>query len=103
MSPSRTTALLALGGTLGLTGLALSACGSSDTRAPTMLDTERVERAIERSSLAQRDLRVRVSCPSGIHQEKGLTFWCATQGARPKTRFAVTELNGSGRVHYEAR
>lgn len=103
MSPSRTTALLALGGTLGLAGFALSACGSSDTQAPTILDTERVERAIERSSLAQRELRVRVSCPSGIHQKKGLTFSCTTLGARPNTRFAVTELNGAGRVHYEAR
>ena len=99
---TRTAALLALAATMGLATVGLSACGS-DAQAPVILNTERVERAIERSSLAQRDKRVRVSCPSGVHQKKGLTFSCTTLGPRPTTRFAVTELNGSGRVHYEAR
>lgn len=102
---SRWGALLLMAGTACLAGVALPACGSSGTgeQAPTILNTERVERAIERSSLAQRDRRVQVSCPSGVHQKKGLTFSCTTLAERRNTRFAVTELNGSGRVHYEAR
>ena len=80
-------------------GLALGACGKSE--APTILNTEKVERAIEQSSLEQRKKRVHVSCPSGVHQKKGLAFTCATKAKR-STRFVVTQLDGSGRVHYEA-
>ncbi|HYI35326.1 MAG TPA: hypothetical protein VEX39_01870 [Thermoleophilaceae bacterium] len=88
-----------------LAGAGLTACGGSADApaAPTILNTERVERAIERSTLAQRDRRVQVSCPAGVHQKKGLTFSCTTLGQRRSTRFAVTELNDAGRVHYEAR
>ncbi len=81
--------------------LALSACGSSET--PTILDTEKIERAIEDSSLAQRGQRARVSCPSGVHQRKGLEFSCTAVVDRTSTQFVVTELDGAGRVHYEAR
>lgn len=93
---------LLLTATASLAAVALSACGA-DPQVPTILNTERVERAIERSSLAQRDRRVHVSCPSGVHQKKGLTFSCTTLAERRNTRFTVTELNSSGRVHYEAR
>jgi hypothetical protein len=94
-------------------GSALAACGSSGSPAPagsagpaaiTILDTEKVERAIERSSLAQRGLRAQVSCPAGVHQKKGLRFFCtAVVKGADSTSFAVTELDGSGRVHYEAQ
>jgi len=80
--------------------LAVGGCGSSPP--PTILDTEKVERAIERSSLAQRRQRVDVTCPSGVRQQKGKTFSCTAVGARGNTRFVVTQLNDSGRVHYEA-
>jgi len=85
----------------------VSACGSSgsstsaDTK--TILDTEKVERAIEASSLAQRGKHARVSCPSGVHQKKGLVFSCTAVVKHDSTRFVVTQLDGSGQVHYEAR
>ena len=81
--------------------LAVTACGSPGS--PTILDTEKVERAIERSSLAQRGAHAQVSCPSGVHQRKGLVFSCTAVVKRETTRFVVTELDGSGHVHYEAR
>jgi hypothetical protein len=81
--------------------LALSACGSAGS--PTILNTEKVERAIEQSSFVQRGLHAEVSCPSGVHQKKGLTFSCTAVVGRRSTLFTVSELNGSGQVHYEAR
>jgi hypothetical protein len=80
--------------------LAVTACGSSGS--PTMLNTEKVERAIEHSSLAQRGQRVRVTCPSGVHQRKGLVFSCTALARRVSTAFTVTELDAAGHVHYEA-
>jgi hypothetical protein len=88
-------------GVLVATSLAVTACGSSGS--PTVLDTEKVERAIEQSSLAQRGQHANVSCPSGVHQKKGLTFYCTALVGRTSTDFAVTQTDGSGRVHYEAR
>lgn len=82
-------------------GLALTGCGAS--AAPTILDTEKIERAIEDSSLTQRGARAQVTCPSGVHQKRGLEFACTAVVGRASTRFAVTQLNGTGRVHYEAR
>ncbi len=88
-------------GSLVAAGVAASACGSSAP--PTILNTEKVERAIERSTLAQRKLRVHVSCPSGVHQRKGLVFSCTAVGARgSRTRFVVTQDDDAGQVHYEA-
>ena len=81
--------------------LAVTACGSSG--APTILNTEKVERAIEQSSLAQRGQHAQVSCPSGVHQRKGLVFSCTAVVGRASTQFVVTELDGSGHVHYKAR
>ena len=82
-------------------GLAVAGCGGSDS--PTILDTEKVERAIEHSSLTQRGTDAQVTCPSGVHQKAGLTFSCTALVRNDETRFVVTQLDGSGRVHYEAR
>jgi hypothetical protein len=101
LHPSTRIGRAAVGGALVATSLALTACGSS--RSPTILNTEKVERAIEHSSLAQRGMHTRASCPSGVHQTKGLVFSCTAFAARGSTRFVVTELDGSGQVHYEAR
>ena len=93
--------------------LGLTACGSSGSPAASsfkrpsanlILDTEKVERAIERSSLEQRGVRAQVSCPSGVYQEKGLEFSCTAVVKRGgSTKFVVTELDAAGRVRYEAR
>ena len=83
------------------TCLVVSACGSAESA--TILNTEKIERAIEHSSLAQRAVRAQVSCPSGVHQQKGLVFFCTALVGSRSTRFMVTELDGAGRVHYQAR
>ncbi len=82
-------------------GIAIAGCGSD--AAPTILDTEKVERAIERSSLAQRGKDAQVTCPSGVHQKKAVAFSCTAVVGRTSTRFAVTQLDAAGNVHYEAR
>jgi hypothetical protein len=68
-----------------------------------MLNTEKVERAIERSIQVQRGQRVRVTCPSGVHQRKALVFYCTAEAAHINTRFTVTQVDTAGHVHYEAR
>ena len=87
-------------GGLAAAGLAVTSCGDAAT--PTILNTEKVERAIESSSLAQRQKRVHVSCPAGVHQKKGLAFNCTTMSTHGITRFVVTQLDDAGHVHYEA-
>lgn len=82
--------------------LGVTACGSSPGPS-TILNTEKIERAIEQSSLAQRGKRAQVTCPSGVHQQERLVFSCTAVVRRDSTRFVVTELDGAGRVHYEAR
>jgi len=96
----RATAMI----TLVVASLALAGCGKSDDDAgPTILNTEKVERAIERSVAVQRDKIAHVSCPSGVHQKKGLVFNCTALVKRQSTKFVVTQQDGAGRVHYEAR
>ena len=81
------------------TGIGMAGCGSS---APTVLNTEKVERAIEASSLAQRGIEPRVSCPSGVRQAKGRTFSCSAVVKRTTTKFVVSQLDGDGHVRYVA-
>ncbi len=87
-------------GALGAS-LAVGACGSSAS--PTILNTEKVEQAIQHSALAQRGEHAQVSCPSGVHQTKGLVFACTAVVGHSSTQFVVTELNGSGDVRYAGR
>ncbi len=82
--------------------LAICGCGTT-TGSPTILNTEKVERAIEQSGLTQRNKRVNVTCPSGVHQQKGLTFACTAVFKGGTTPFVVTQLDGLGNVHYVAR
>jgi hypothetical protein len=64
------------------------------------LDIKRVEGAIAESIFRQRHLRATVTCPAEVLQQASVTFNCtATVGGRPY-RFAVTEVDGQGRVHY---
>jgi hypothetical protein len=100
-------------GSVLVTGIAASACGSSKpsvrsrssvSKVPSrILDTRKIEGAIERSALTQRGEHARVTCPAGIHQEDGLVFSCTAIVGNASTRFIVTELDGSGQVHYVAR
>jgi hypothetical protein len=85
-----------------LVGASLGIAGCGQSAAPVILNTEQVERAIEQSSLAQRNKHVNVSCPSGVHQKKGLTFVCTAVFRGGHAQFVVTELDNAGHVHYEA-
>lgn len=87
------------------TSLAVSACGGSETSSTSarILNTQKVERAIARSALAQRSEHAIVSCPSGVHQKQGITFSCIATVGQSNTQFVVTQLDGSGDVHYVAR
>jgi hypothetical protein len=88
-------------GVLVAGSFAISTRGSAS--AVRILDTEKIERAIESSSLAQRGQYAQVSCPAGVHQERGLVFSCIAVAKNVSTRFVVTELDASGNVHYAAR
>lgn len=83
------------------TSLVLAACGSSESVAT--LNTEKIERAIARSSFAQRGQRPRVSCPSAVPQVEGVKFSCSAIVGSVGTRFVVVEKDGFGNVRYEAR
>ncbi|MGI8556775.1 MAG: DUF4333 domain-containing protein [Solirubrobacteraceae bacterium] len=89
-----------IGAVLVAACLGVTACGSATSI--TILNTEKIERAIEQSVVAQRGRHAQVSCPSGVHQTKGLVFFCTAIVKGATTRFMVTELDGSGQVHYVA-
>ena len=83
----------------GLVAASLAAAGCGET---VILNTEKIERAIEKASVAQRDMRVNVSCPSGVHQKKGLVFTCTAVGRNIRTTVVVTTLDDSGNVRFKA-
>lgn len=87
-----------IGAVLG--ALVLAACGSSDSSP--VLDEKKIERAIERSSEAQRGLRANVTCPADVAYEKGGTFECIAVVGQVRTRFVVTQTDAMGHVRYEA-
>jgi hypothetical protein len=92
--------LLAVAAVFAALSLTLATCGSS---APIKtLDSQKIERAIERSSLAQRGAHALVSCPSNVPQRKGLVFSCMAKVGETGTRFIVTQQDGAGHVRYEA-
>jgi hypothetical protein len=82
---------------LAVMAAALPGCGSGR---PPILDTERVERAIQDSIYAKRHLRATVSCPSGTPRKKGHVFRCLATYRGGQTPFVVTEDNDRGAVHY---
>ena len=98
--PHRTHARGLVAGALTAASLVLGACGSS--QAPTVLNTEKVESAIEQSIADQRGKVADVSCPSGVHQVDAVVFTCwATIGSHD-TPFVVTQTDASGHVRYES-
>jgi phage protein D len=92
---------LVVAGALFAGALAVSASGSSEST--TILNTEKIEGAIEQSSLDQRGQVADVSCPSGVHQKKDVVFSCTAVTKGGSTQFEVTQLDDSGQVHYEAK
>jgi hypothetical protein len=84
-----TVALLAAAG--------VSGCGSDK---PKILDTERIERAIEKRILETRKLKTYVTCPSGVEQKKGHEFRCTAVYAGRQTTFVVKQDDDKGSVHY---
>jgi hypothetical protein len=99
--PTRRLGRPLAGGVLVAASIAVTACGSSGS--PATINANTIERAIADSSLAQRGIHAQVSCPSGVPDKQGLVFYCTAVVNRGSTTFVVTELNGSGAVHYEAR
>ena len=100
--PPRRGRAVAVGGLIAAS-LFVVACGKQETKTATILNTEKVERAIERSVLVQRGKTASVSCPSGVHQKKGLVFSCTALVKKASTQFVVTQQDGAGRVRYVAR
>jgi hypothetical protein len=99
--PTRALVAVAIfAGALVAATLAISSWVGGDD--PTILNTEKVEQAIEDSSLAQRGARADVVCPDGVHQKEGLEFNCTAAADGGSTRFVVTQLDDAGQVHYEA-
>ena len=76
----------------------VAGCGSD--KKPKILDTERVERAIQDSVLQKRHLKATVSCPAGIEQKKGVTFRCTATYKGGQNPFVVTVDSPEGAVHY---
>ena len=82
----------------GVVALALAGCGGSDK--PRILDTERVERAIERTVLEKRKIQTMVSCPSGIERKKGKKFRCIAVYKGGRAPVLVTQTDDRGSVRY---
>ncbi|HKP90113.1 MAG TPA: DUF4333 domain-containing protein [Thermoleophilaceae bacterium] len=78
--------------------LAVAGCGGSDK--PKILNTERVERAIEQSIAQKRKIRAMVTCPSGIELKKGKKFRCLAIYEGGRTPFQVTQTDDRGAVKY---
>jgi hypothetical protein len=93
------TKLSLLLGTI-LAAAVLAACGGDDDEKK-ILDTERIERAIEQSIKEKRNLNARVSCPSGTEQKKGKTFRCTATYRGGSNPFVVTQDDDKGAVHWE--
>lgn len=83
----------------------VAGCGSDEptATAPVILDTKRVEHAIEASILDQRKQTADVDCPSGVHQSSGLEFRCIATGRDGTTAvFVVRQTDDAGNVEYDA-
>jgi Domain of unknown function (DUF4333) len=85
----------------GLMALVAVAAGLwNGTSSPIILNTNRVEQAIQNSISSQRHLASTVICPVNIVQKAGVVFDCqATVGGRVY-RVVVTETDNSGHVTY---
>ena len=80
--------------------IALAAGLWNGTTSPVILNTERVERAIESSIAQQRHLASSVSCPVNIVQKSGVVFRCQAIVRGRVFSVVVTETDSSGHVTY---
>jgi hypothetical protein len=87
----------------GAIAVAAGLAGCGGTTQVTILNTEKVERAIQQSILHDRGLESDVSCPSGVHQKRGLTFVCTAQVRHGTTPFVVKQIDNNGDVSYAGR
>jgi hypothetical protein len=77
----------------------LTACGGS-SHDKTVLNTEEVERSIERSIQERRKLTATVTCPVNIEQKKGNDFSCFATVKGKRFEFRVTQTDDNGHVTY---
>jgi hypothetical protein len=77
----------------------LAGCGDS-APAKKVLNTEAVERAIEKSIKEQRKLDSSVTCPVNIEQKKGNDFSCFADVKGKRFEFKVTQTDDDGHVTY---
>lgn len=68
-----------------------------------VLDIAKAKRAIEQSIRSQRHLPSTVSCPAEVIQRAGIAFTCTATVNGRSYPFAVSEVDGSGRIRYEGR
>jgi hypothetical protein len=80
--------------------IALAAGLWNGTSSPVILNTERVERAIESSIFQQRHLASSVSCPVNIIQKSGAVFSCQATVRGRVFSVVVTETDSNGHVTY---
>jgi hypothetical protein len=78
----------------------LTSCGGSSSPGKTVLNTEEVERAIEKSVKEQRHLTSNVTCPVNIEQKKGNDFSCFATVKGKRFEFKVTQTDDKGHVTY---
>src|SRR3954464_1410398 len=78
----------------------LSSCGGSVSVGKTVLNTEEVERSIEKSIREQRHLDASVTCPVNIEQKKGNDFSCYADVNGKRFEFKVTQTDDDGHVTY---
>jgi hypothetical protein len=78
----------------------LASCGDSSPPDKTVLNTEQVERAIEKSIKEQRHLNSTVTCPVNIEQKKGTDFSCFAMVKGKRFEFRVTQTDDAGHVTY---
>lgn len=64
------------------------------------LDTQRIERAIERSIMGQRGLTSHVTCPKDVPQKTAYVFSCIAKLDVGNTRFIVIENNSKGSARW---
>jgi len=78
---------------------AIAGCGDS-APAKKVLNTEAVERSIEKSIKEQRKLDSSVTCPVNIEQKKGNDFTCFADVKGKRFEFKVTQTDDDGHVTY---